>query len=100
MVLERLNFSTLRRTAEALPLAVDDFVDGASDLRPGVRDERRSRTPRLRDNPALVGPRARQLLCGARVRPILLCGRSETGCKFFGCKFFGATVRQTTDSVS
>ena len=76
MVLERLNCSTLRRTAEALPLAVDDFVDGASDLRPGVRDERRSRTPRLRDNPALVGPRARQLLCGARVRPILLCGRS------------------------
>ena len=35
--------STLRCTAEALPLAVDGFGGGASALRPAVRDERGSR---------------------------------------------------------
>ena len=49
-------FSTLRCTAEALPLAVDGFGGGASALRPGVRDERGSCTSAVRQ-PRLGGPR-------------------------------------------
>ena len=49
-------FSTLRCTAEALPFAVDGFGGGASALRPGVRDERDSRTSAVRQ-PRLGGPR-------------------------------------------
>ena len=49
-------FSTLRCTAEALPLAVDGFGDGASALRPAVTDERGSRTSAVRQ-PRLGGPR-------------------------------------------
>ena len=49
-------FSTLRCTAEALPLAVDGFGGGASALRPAVTDERGSRTSAVRQ-PRLGGPR-------------------------------------------
>ena len=58
-------FSTLRCTAEALPLAVDGFGGGASALRPGVRDERGSCIPRVLGC-ATTPPwwAARQLCCG------------------------------------
>ena len=54
-------FSTLRCTAEALPLAVDGFGGGASALRPAVTDERGSRTSAVRQPRFLVVGRPRQL---------------------------------------